>query len=78
MARTKKHEIIDNEIQDIEVTGEEEEAVVEITEAEATEVAEVAEKEEVKPAVKEKPAKKEISKIEIEEEVPTYNPWWRF
>ena len=77
MARTKKQELIDNEVQDIQVTGEEE-AVVEVIEAEATEVVEaIKEEEEVKPIIKEKPAKKEISKIK-EEEAPAYNPWWRF
>ena len=76
MARTKKQELIDNEVQDIQVTGEEE-AVVEIAKEEATEVVEAIKEEEVNPIVKEKPAKKEISKIK-EEEVPAYNPWWRF
>ena len=75
MARTKKQELINNEVQDIQATGEEE-TVVEIAKEEAAEVVEAIKEEEVKPVVKEKPAKKEISKIK--EEVPAYNPWWRF
>lgn len=73
MARTKKQELINNEVQDIQV-AEKENAV-----AEVTEVVEVIEKEEeFRPVVKEEPAKKEISKVEVKKEVPTYNPWWRF
>lgn len=74
MARTKKQEPIDNKVQDIQVTGEEE-AVVEIAKEEAVETTETVEKEEVKPIVKEEPAKKEISKSKEE---AAYNPWWRF